>query len=137
MRSLLLAAASLTVLGCGATLPDEETVLLLLDRNDVTAGAVIRATVLNRSDHTVGHGILPCTARIIDASTGESADEPRECILPLILLDGGDASTFSFEAPDRAGDYWIEFDVSDEDRDPPLAGLELRIRSPRFTVEAP
>ncbi len=136
MRAALAVAVAL-VAGCGTTLPDEHSVVVALAEAKVITGGSVQAVVINDSDHTIGHGVLPCTARIVDAATGERVSPPQACIQPLILLRPGGTSAFTFVAPDVPGTYRLEFNASDEDRDPPVAGLPLVVRSPTFHVSAP
>src|SRR5690606_20520375 len=116
---------------------DDESVFVTLGTREVRPGASITAALVNASDHTVGHGVLPCTAALLSASTLEPVGEPRECIQPMLLLRPGQVSAFAMDVPAVPGEYLIEIHASDEDREPPVAGLPLRIRSPSFTVRVP
>jgi hypothetical protein len=136
MRAALALAVAL-VAGCGTTLPHDLSVFVALAESKVITGGTVQAVVINDSDHTIGHGVLPCTARVVDAATGERVSPPEACIQPLLLLRPGTTFAFTFTAPERPGTYRLEFNASDEDRDPPVAGLPLVVRSPAFDVSAP
>jgi hypothetical protein len=121
--------------GCASTLPSDESVIVTLSSLTVAAGEEVRGVLVNGSGETIGFGILPCTARIIDATSGEPITPPSECEQPLIGLHPGGRYGFTFVAPVVGGSYRFEIPLSAPDSDSPWGALD--VRSAVFTVRGP
>ena len=126
---------ALAVGGCGATLPNEESVLLLLSRTSMVPGDVIAARLVNGSSERLEVGQLPCTSQIFDQVSREPIASPQECDAYALIFEPGTTLRFNFDAPVHAGAYIIEVLVGVSDPDSEVRNL--RIRSPEFTVDGP
>lgn len=135
MRRALAFSVSTLLLGCGTTLPSEESVLVIVAQDVVVPGATVAAALVNRSSDAVDVGILPCTARIVDQVSREPIAPPVECEQVLIGVVSGSSYRFAFSAPTVGGVYRIEVPTSAPDALSESGSLHVRSRP--FTVMGP
>ena len=64
-------ACAVFLAGCDTTLPGADSVFIAVAEIAAHPSSEIPATLSNASDETIGVGILPCTGRLVDLSTGE------------------------------------------------------------------
>lgn len=132
-----IAVAAIGLAGCQATLADEEHVFVAVTPAAAITGSTLQAILHNRSDETVGTGILPCTAGLERRVEGAWVDvtEGHSCIQPLVIISSGAAYPFTLQAPNSPGDYRLRVRISLDDRDPP--GQHLVVWSQPFKATAP
>ena len=126
---------ALGLFGCGTTLPNEDSVTLVISSVTVDPGEEISAVLMNASTEVVGLGVLPCTSRIVDNGTGIPIAPPQECEQPMTLLKPGQHQSFVFVAPTVNGTYRLE--ISTQAPYEHSAWGALDVRSAAFTVAGP
>jgi hypothetical protein len=138
-RSWLVCAGLL--LGCDSVLPSADSVSIALAEIAAVPNSEIPATLSNSSNETIGVGVLPCTGRLVDMTTGNPVspwygDGSTECEQPMLLLRPGRQLPFRIRTAPYPGRFRFELEIRHEDCGNNCVAA-LTVRSAEFLVTAP
>lgn len=136
LRTLFLGAVLAALGACaGSAASTGEDVLLTIATATARPNTEVQVSLTNLSGETVGHGVLPCTAswERREGDTWVTADEPRVCILPLLILRNGKTTKFTV-ATLGEGTYRLVTGGSWEDRHGEFTEI-FAVRSNSITVK--
>lgn len=128
---------ALGLVACGSpTLPDVDSLSLVLAPGAIAAGTRAQAVFFNGSNTNVGVATDDCDLRVID-QVARDPDEnpPQECAGGMVLVRPGRGHTFSFAAPTVGGTFRlaVQTDVQSATAESGLLVLQSRA----FTVIGP